>query len=102
MEGTSAEGTRETNTIEAGVIGNDRPLTIVSERWYSQELQTEMMTRHSDPRTGEQTTHLTNVRLGEPDPPSLFQHSGRGIRRAEICRSCSTAKIEKRGLAAAQ
>jgi len=72
MEGISAEGTRETNMIDAGVIGNDRPLTIVSERWYSQELQTEMMTRHNDPRTGEQMTHLTNVRLGEPDP-SLFQ-----------------------------
>jgi hypothetical protein len=72
MEGISAEGARETSTIEAGAIGNDRPLTIVSERWYSQELQTEMMTKHSDPRTGEQTTHLTNVRLGEPDP-SLFQ-----------------------------
>jgi hypothetical protein len=72
MEGIGAEGTRETHTIEAGAIGNDRPISVISERWYSSELQTEMMTRHSDPRTGEQVTRLTNVRLGEPDS-TLFQ-----------------------------
>jgi hypothetical protein len=72
MEGVSAEGTRETSTIEAGAIGNDRPISVVSERWYSSELQTEVMTRHSDPRSGERVVRLTNIRLGEPDP-SLFQ-----------------------------
>ncbi len=72
MEGVIADGTRETSTIDTGAIGNDRPIQIVSERWYSQELKTEIMTRHSDPRMGEQVMRLTNIRRGEPDP-SLFQ-----------------------------
>jgi hypothetical protein len=72
MEGVAADGTRETTTIDTGAIGNDRPIQIVSERWYSQELKTEIMTRHSDPRMGEQIMRLTNIRRGEPDP-SLFQ-----------------------------
>lgn len=72
MEGVNAEGTRTTVTLDAGTIGNDRPIQIVSERWYSPDLQTVIMTKHTDPRTGEETFQLTNIRRGEPDP-SLFQ-----------------------------
>jgi len=39
IEGVEAEGTRTTLTIPAGEIGNERPIEIVSERWYSPELQ---------------------------------------------------------------
>jgi hypothetical protein len=66
--GVEAAGTRETSTIEAGAIGNDRPIAVISERWYSADLQTVMMTRHSDPRTGDETFRLSNVRRGEPGP----------------------------------
>ncbi|HTS76778.1 MAG TPA: hypothetical protein VMG40_11275, partial [Bryobacteraceae bacterium] len=38
IEGIAAQGTRTTTTIPAGEIGNERDLSIVSERWYSQEL----------------------------------------------------------------
>jgi hypothetical protein len=72
MEGVVANGMRTTRTIDTGEIGNDRPINITSERWYSQQLQTVMMTRQNDPRSGENTFKLTNVRLGEPDP-GLFQ-----------------------------
>ncbi len=72
MEGVNAEGSRTTSTIEAGAVGNDRPLQIVSERWYLPELQTAVMTRHNDPRTGEETFRLTNIRRGEPSA-YLFQ-----------------------------
>jgi hypothetical protein len=72
IEGVSAEGSRTTTTIETGVIGNDRPLQIVSERWYSPDLQTMVQTRHSDPRTGEETFRLTNISRAEP-APYLFQ-----------------------------
>jgi len=72
IEGLPAEGTRTTTTLEAGTIGNDRPIQIVSERWYSPELQTVVMTRHNDPRTGEEIFRLTNVSRSEP-PASLFQ-----------------------------
>jgi hypothetical protein len=66
MEGVMAEGTRTTTTLEAGAIGNDRPISIVSERWMSPELQTAVMTKRTDPRTGEETFRLTNVHRGEP------------------------------------
>jgi hypothetical protein len=72
IEGVSAEGTRETVTIPAGTIGNDRPIEIVSENWYSADLHTMVLRKHSDPRFGESTFRLTNISRAEPDP-SLFQ-----------------------------
>ena len=72
VEGVMARGTRSTTTIEAGAIGNTRPIQIVSEQWYSEDLKVLVMTKHSDPRTGETTYRLTNVQLAEP-PASLFQ-----------------------------
>jgi len=72
IEGVEAEGTRTTITIPAGEIGNERPIEIVSERWYSPELQLVVMTRHSDPRTGETTYKLTNINRAEP-AKSLFE-----------------------------
>ena len=72
MEGVTAEGTRETSTLEAGAIGNDRPIQSVSESWYSPELQTLIKTVHADPRTGEETFRLSNITRVEP-PSTLFQ-----------------------------
>jgi hypothetical protein len=72
IEGVEAEGTRTTITIAAGEIGNERPIEIVSERWYSPELQLVVMTRHSDPRSGETTYKLTNINRAEP-AKSLFE-----------------------------
>jgi hypothetical protein len=72
IEGVEAEGTRTTITIAAGEIGNERPIEIVSERWYSPELQTLIMSRHSDPRTGESTYRLTGITRDEP-ARSLFE-----------------------------
>lgn len=72
VEGVQAEGTRVTTTIPAGDIGNEQPIQIVDERWYSPELQVVVMTRHSDPRFGETTYRLTNIQRGEPNS-SLFQ-----------------------------
>jgi hypothetical protein len=72
IEGVEAEGTRTKVTIPAGDIGNERPIEIVSERWYSPELQLVVMTRHSDPRSGETTYKLTNINRSEP-AKSLFE-----------------------------
>ena len=72
IEGVEADGTRTTVTIPAGEIGNERPIEIVSERWYSPELQLVVMTRHSDPRMGETTYKLTNISRIEP-ARSLFE-----------------------------
>ena len=66
IEGVRAVGTRNTTTIPAGEIGNELPILIVSERWYSDELQTVVMTKHSDPRFGETVYRLTNINRSEP------------------------------------
>lgn len=66
IEGVEAEGTRDTITIPAGEIGNEQPIQIVSERWYSPELQTIVLSRHSDPRFGETVFRLTGINRGEP------------------------------------
>lgn len=72
IQGVAAEGTRSTATIPAGQVGNERPIQIVSERWYSKELMTIVMSRHSDPRFGETTYQLANLTLGEP-PADQFE-----------------------------
>ncbi len=71
IEGVQATGTRVTFTIPAGQIGNERPIEIVDERWYSKDLQAFVMTRHSDPRSGETVYRLTDINRTEPDH-SLF------------------------------
>lgn len=72
IEGVEAEGTRTTITIPAGDIGNERAIEVLSERWYSPELQVVVMTKHSDPRFGETTYRLTNINRSEP-AKSLFE-----------------------------
>src|SRR5882724_4655625 len=72
VEGVAAEGSRTTITIPAGEIGNERAIEIVSERWYSPELKTVVMSRHSDPRFGETVYRLTNISREEP-AHSLFE-----------------------------
>ena len=72
MEGVYATGKRTTRTIPAGQIGNEKDIVVVEEVWYSPDLQMNVMTKHSDPRTGENTYRLTNINRAEPDP-SLFQ-----------------------------
>jgi hypothetical protein len=72
FDGVQAEGTRTTITIPAGEIGNEQPIQIVDEHWYSPDLQVVVMTRHSDPRYGETTYRLTNISRAEP-AATLFQ-----------------------------
>lgn len=71
FEGVMAEGTKKTTTIPAGAIGNERPIEITYERWYSKELEMVVYSKQSDPRVGDQTYKLTNLIRSEPDP-SLF------------------------------
>jgi hypothetical protein len=71
MEGVVVNGVRTTHTIPAGQIGNDRPISIVTEVWTSTDLKTIISSKRNDPRMGEQTFRLTNIVRAEPDP-SLF------------------------------
>jgi hypothetical protein len=68
MQGITVSGTRTTRTIPKGQIGNDAPITVVTEVWTSPELKTVVYSKRTDPRMGEQTFQLTNISRSEPDP----------------------------------
>jgi hypothetical protein len=71
IAGVTAQGTRLTRIIPAGQIGNENPITIVHERWYSNDLQMVVMSKRSDPWSGETTYTLTKINRTEPEA-SLF------------------------------
>lgn len=72
MEGVAAQGTRITRTIPAGAVGNQLPLVITTETWYSPDLKVLVMSKTSDPRMGETTYRLTDIQRADP-PASLFE-----------------------------
>jgi hypothetical protein len=72
IEGVEAEGTRTTIIIPADRIGNELPINIVSERWFSPELQVLVMSKHNDPRMGETVYRLAGISRSE-QPRSLFE-----------------------------
>jgi hypothetical protein len=72
FDGVVADGFRMTTTMPVGYMGNDRPIESVCENWTSHELGMMVMSKCSDPRSGERTTRLTRVEMSEPDP-SLFR-----------------------------
>jgi hypothetical protein len=72
MAGVSVQGTRTTETIPAGAIGNQNPIVIVSERWVSPQLQETVYSKRTDPRFGTTIYQLTNIGQAEP-AAALFQ-----------------------------
>jgi hypothetical protein len=90
ISGIPADGTRNTVTIPAGQIGNAQPIQIVSETWYSPDLQLTLVSKRSDPRSGDRVFQLNNLSRAEP-PSTLFvvpgdfkvteQVRGMGMRR---------------------
>jgi YD repeat-containing protein len=88
VEGVIAAGTRTTTTIPAGAIGNAQEIRVVSEQWFSDELQVLVLTKHSDPRSGDTTYRLRNILRAEPDPslftvPADYTVQQRGIRQPQ-------------------
>jgi hypothetical protein len=87
IEGVMAQGKRITRRIPAGAIGNEQPIVMVTEEWYCPDLQVLVLTRTSDPRTGETTYSLTNITRVEPSPslfdvPADYTVKQTGVRRA--------------------
>ena len=68
VDGLKLTGERTTWTVEAGRIGNEKPLVTTREVWRSPELTLTVQSREADPRLGEQTYRLEKIRRGEPDP----------------------------------
>jgi hypothetical protein len=78
IAGVSGDGTRTSTTIPANTIGNERPIEIIRERWYSPELQIVLRSKQSDPRFGETTYDVTRLDRGKPahalfEVPSDYQ-----------------------------
>src|SRR5687767_4068860 len=66
INGVEADGVRIIVTIAPGEIGNERVIEMISERWFSPELQLIVKTRHFDPRFGENTYQLIEINRTEP------------------------------------
>jgi hypothetical protein len=75
FEGVWIEGTRTIFTVSAGSIGNERAIEVVSERWYSPDLQIVVRTHRADPRFGDVSYRLENIVRSEP-PAYLFELPG--------------------------
>jgi hypothetical protein len=91
IEGVAVEGRKTTSTIPAGKVGNEQPILVTSEEWSSTDLKVLVLTRYSDPRTGESSYRLTNIVRAEPDHalftvPSDYTIKETGIRRMEPSR----------------
>jgi hypothetical protein len=67
LEGLKVTGERTTWTIEAGKVGNDKPIVITRDVWTSPDLRLTVASRDFDPRSGESNYRLQNLRRGEPD-----------------------------------
>ena len=72
IEGSSAHGVRETQTVAAESSGTGKEIVITDEYWYSADLRINLMIKHSDPRTETVTLTVTQITRSEPDP-AFFQ-----------------------------
>jgi hypothetical protein len=72
IEGFTVQGTRSTHIMNAGVIGNDKPIATTTERWFSTEFKVDLVNTSDNPEAGKHVRKLVNIRAGEPDP-LLFQ-----------------------------
>ncbi len=71
IEGLKVTGTRMEFTIEAGAVGNELPIRISSEQWFSPDLGVVVSSTHRDPMMGDTTYRLEQISRAEP-APSLF------------------------------
>lgn len=82
IDGVRAGGERTTWTIEAGKVGNEKPIVITREVWRSPDLLLTLQSSDFDPRIGETRYRLTNLKRGEPEA-GLMQvpadYSRRGV-----------------------
>jgi hypothetical protein len=78
IEGVDCDGTRKTTTIPAGEVGNEKPISIVTETWFAPSIAAVVQSTTDDPRYGKTTYQITNVQTTEParslfDPPADFK-----------------------------
>ncbi len=72
IEGVKVVGSRHEYEIAADEIGNEQPIRVRTEQWFSPALGVVVESLHSDPMVGETTYKLSSIRQGEPDA-ALFR-----------------------------
>jgi len=72
IDNIDVKGTRRSVTIPAQNAATGAPITVVDEYWYSEDLHLNILLVHSDPRTGEQTVALSDIKREEP-PQEFFE-----------------------------
>lgn len=71
IEGLKVTGSRLEFTIDAGAVGNEQPITVRTDQWFSPDLHVVVSSTHNDPMIGQTTYRLEQINRSEPDP-SLF------------------------------
>jgi hypothetical protein len=72
INGVYAVGSRWDRTIHLEGESSNRVIEVTNELWISPDLRIIVRHIHDDPRTGKETTDVTDVVRGDPDP-ALFQ-----------------------------
>lgn len=72
IEGLKVTGSRLEFTLDAGTVGNDQPITVRTDQWFSPDLGVVVSSMNHDPMIGDTTYRLEQINRAEPDA-SLFQ-----------------------------
>jgi hypothetical protein len=72
IEGVAVTGARASAVLPAGQIGNEKPVSISLEVWYSKDLSIVVLSKLIAPRTGVTTFQLKHLQRVEP-APELFE-----------------------------
>lgn len=66
IDGIKAQGKLKSYEIPAGEIGNRNPIVVTAESWYAPDLQVTLLSRRSDPRSGERSWRMAGIKRDEP------------------------------------
>ena len=71
IAGLQAHGVSITQTLPAAQSGTGKDVVVTNEYWYCDALRLNLMTRHTDSRTGNVTMTVTHIDRADPNP-ALF------------------------------
>lgn len=71
IDGVKATGLMRSYEIPAGEVGNRNAIVVSDETWYAPDLRITLLSKHSDPRTGDSVFRIENLKREEP-APGLF------------------------------
>jgi hypothetical protein len=80
IDGVVTTGTRTITMIPTNKVGNDRPLKIVHDVWFSKDLDLALIEIVEDPRLGRDTLEIHDISRVEPDPGLFRAPAGYEVR----------------------